>query len=71
MKKRRWLQIPWTRIQRCFGFSFKGEHALANFKFHFKMLLAEVLVIYPQAKGKVDPDNYKDYLVISYAPPPI
>ncbi len=62
-------RITWETLAAIFGNSYKSKHAMANFKFNFKKQLAEVLEIYPQAKGKVEPTDSE--LRLKYAPPPI
>lgn len=62
-------RITWEMLSAIFGRSYKSKHAMANFKFNFKKQLAEVLEIYPQAKGKVEPTDSE--LRLKYTRPPI
>ena len=45
--------------------------SIEQFRHVFRKQAKEVLEIYPQAKGKVDPDSDKHHLILKYAPPPI
>ncbi|MCG8482155.1 MAG: hypothetical protein MJA31_02505 [Clostridia bacterium] len=59
--------ISWKMMHTIFC----NRKSLANFKYHFKKYLTEVLEIYPQAKGKIDFDSDREYLILKYAPPPV
>lgn len=61
-------KISWELMHDVF---YRRYKTLANFKFNFEKKLSEVFKIYPQAKGKVDPDSDKHHLILKYAPPPI